>query len=477
MIRRAITRSSMATLAGLAVHYAVFFWSGIPLWTETIAEWIMARTPSRWAVPILESLGEWAKPFAVTGGLAVLGFGLFFPALLGLTRWRRWWWAAAGLVVVGWSFVFDYRSAVGQASFWIPALTVVAMLSRPARGPATDLGRRGVLAASLPVVMTAGTAAVAVESWVRNRALAKSAVEPVALFPFQPPAETFAPTLVRRAVTPVDQFYGMSKNTVDPAIHPAVWKLRITVDGRPIREIRYTELLAVPRVERYVTLRCVSNTLKSDLMGTALWSGVHLAQLVDRRQLPSGIVEVAVIGVEGHGDSLSPDYAFSDEVLFALGMNGKTLSRAHGFPLRLLTPRYYGFKNVKWMGEIAFLTRPYLGTWPKMGYTKEPLIHTASHIDRYQRDNGVVRLGGVSFAGVRGIRAVRLRGGKGEWKDALLEKPLSPYTWTRWQGEVPDLGASEVEARALDGTGRWQEAEEGPLFPNGMTGPTIRRIS
>ena len=86
-------------------------------------------------------------------------------------------------------------------------------------------------------------------------------------------------------------------------------------------------------------------------------------------------------------------------------------------------------------------------------------------------------MGGVSFAGVRGIQAVRLRAGQGEWNDALLEKPLSPYTWTRWQGAVPDLGVNEVEARALDGTGRWQEAEEGPLFPTGVTGPTIRRIS
>ena len=268
----------------------------------------------------------------------------------------------------------------------------------------------------------------------------------------------------------------MSKNAIDPALDPAIWRLKISIDGRQVRQLSFDELLALPRSARFVTLRCISNTLRSDLMGTAVFSGFRLSHIVDRATLPSNIVEVAVIGVDGHGDSFPLDYAFSDEALFALGMNGKTLDRTHGFPVRFLSPRYYGFKNVKWISDIAFVSQPYFGTWPRLGYSKQPLIHTASHIDRVRKENGQIQVGGVSFAGVRGIQRVELRADQGPWQPATLEEPLSGYTWTRWVGTLAAAQAKVIEARAQDGEGHWQESTSGSLFPDGLTGPTIRRL-
>ena len=55
----------------------------------------------------------------------------------------------------------------------------------------------------------------------------------------------------RVLVTPVSEFNGMCKYTVDPVIGPANWRLEIT----------YAELLSLPRTARFVTLRCIGNTL------------------------------------------------------------------------------------------------------------------------------------------------------------------------------------------------------------------------
>ena len=465
-------RSSIATLAGLAVHYAGAYLFGLPFWTDTIAEWIMARTPSRWAVPLLEIFGPWAKPFAVTGGLATLGFAVLLVAMLG----RRWMWPGAVVASLALSTIFGYWSLAGQMLFWVPAIT--ALLVLPRRGApapaAAGLSRREAFA------MVGGTAAVAVESYLRNRSLARRAVKPTALAPLPPNLNrgSFGDGLVRKRITPVSEFYGMSKNAVDPVIDPATWRLKITRDGTPVREFTYAELLSLPRIARFVTLRCISNTLKSDLMGTAHWSGIYLNQLLDQRQLPAGIVEMAVIGIDGHGDSFSLEYAFSNDTIFALGMNGETLNRTHGFPIRILTPRYYGLKNVKWISELAFVSKPYTGTWPKLGYTKEPVIHTASHIDRVERTQGRIRCGGASFAGSRGIRAVQIRADHGPWVDATLEPALSEYALTRWVAELQVVAsAGVIEARAQDGLGAWQSDVETPLFPNGVDGPTIRSIS
>ncbi len=444
----------LVTLAGLLPHYLAFYLFGSPLWTETIAEWIMARTPSAYAVTILQTLGPWAKPFAMTGALAVLGLAVM------VSLQARWIGALVCALGLGWAF--GYSSWLGQLSFWSGVLL-------SSYKPVPHLaGRREFMAA--------GVAAVALESYIRNAALARRAVEPVALFPFHPPVENFAPGLVRKAVTPIAEFYGMSKNTVDPAVDPRTWRLKITADGQTLQEVSYSELLALPRVERYATLRCISNTLKSDLMGTAQWSGLFLSRLIDRTKLPTNMVEAAVIGTDGHGDSFTLDYAFSDELLLALGMNGKTLDRTHGFPIRLIAPRYYGFKSVKWISEIAFVSRPYFGTWPKLGYTKEPAVHTASHFDRVLPGPGGWQAGGVSFAGMRGIERVQVRADAGPWVNATLDQPLSTYTWTRWYAKLPVSSAAQLEARAMDGMGRWQESIPGPLFPNGVTGPTVRSM-
>lgn len=268
----------------------------------------------------------------------------------------------------------------------------------------------------------------------------------------------------------------MSKNAVDPLIDPARWRLRVTLDGKPWREYRYAELLSLPRTQRYATLRCISNTLRSNLMGNALWSGVFFSQIIDRRELPADVVEVAILGADSHGDSFPLDYIFSTHALLALGMNGKTLERKHGFPLRLVAPRYFGFKNVKWIEEIRFVKTPYYGTWPRMGYTKEALVHTFSYIDRILPAQEGFLVGGIALAGDRGIQRVQIRADQGAWFDAELEPPLSPYAWTRWRGVIPVKSATTIEARAQDGLGNWQATEESPLFPSGVSGPTIRRI-
>ncbi len=332
-----------------------------------------------------------------------------------------------------------------------------------------------VARAGLPLAMGAGVIAVAAESFLRNQVLAERATQPTDLFPFQPPAErqTFGAGLVRKDVTPVREFYGMSKDSVDPVIDARTWRLNVTVDGRVIQSFGYGDLLALQRQVRYVTLRCISNTLQSDLMGTAEWMGVQLSQLVEQAALPPGIVECAFIGSEGHDDSLKIDYAYGAETLLALGMNGKTLSRTHGFPIRLLAPRYYGCRNVKWISEVRFVREPYYGTWQRLGYTNEPVIHIASHIDRMRRSGPLVEFGGVSFAGSRGIRAVRVRANGGPWEAAQLEPALSPFTWTRWTAQLRAGEGARIEANAQDSCGAWQELAAGNPFPNGPHGPTI----
>jgi DMSO/TMAO reductase YedYZ molybdopterin-dependent catalytic subunit len=468
-ISRAIQISSAAVLVGLFFHYLAFYSIHTPLLTDQISEWMMARTPSRFSVLILTTLGAWAKPWAATGALATLGFCLFLCRMLS----RRAMIVTASCVIACLlDYSIGYPSVFGALTFWVPAVAVIAFVRCRVQQTSVVPARRKFL---MEAIMSSGVVAVAAESYLREASLEKRAVQPVELFPFQPNIgdRNFGAGLVRNEISTVPQFYGMSKNTVDPLIDLNTWRLKVTLDGKMIRSLRFGELLSLSRECRYITLRCISNTLKSDLMGTAQWAGVHLSQIVDRRTLPENIVEAAFIGVEGHDDSLKLDYAFGPDALLAVGMNGKTLSRTHGFPVRLLAPSYYGCRNVKWLGEIRFVSKPYYGTWQRLGYTKDPIIHIASHIDHIRRDGSMLQFGGVSFAGTRGIQAVRVRANGGGWIPARLEPAISPYAWTRWVAQVRAAPESTIEANAQDRTGAWQELKAENPFPNGPAGPTI----
>lgn len=112
-----------------------------------------------------------------------------------------------------------------------------------------------------------------------------------------------------------------------------------------------------------------------------------------------------------------------------------------------------------------------------MGYTKEPVVHTGTYIDRIRREGDRLRVGGVAYAGIRGVRRVEVRADAGPWVEAQLETPMARYTWTRWKAELDAPRAEFVQARAQDGEGRWQAEQEKPLFPDGVAGPTIKRVS
>ena len=85
----------------------------------------------------------------------------------------------------------------------------------------------------------------------------------------------------------------------------------------------------------------------------------------------------------------------------------------------------------------------------------------------------MLEFGGVSFAGSRGVRAVRVRANDGPWEPARLEPALSPYTCTRWLAQLRAAAGAKIEANAQDGCGAWQELAAANPFPNGPAGPTI----
>src|SRR3712207_7649372 len=50
-----------------------------------------------------------------------------------------------------------------------------------------------------------------------------------------------------------------------------------------------------------------------------------------------------------------------DDVILAWEANGQPLPPAHGFPLRLIVPTWYGMASVKWLKAITVIDHPFQG--------------------------------------------------------------------------------------------------------------------
>ena len=271
-------------------------------------------------------------------------------------------------------------------------------------------------------------------------------------------------------------FYIVSKNIIDPDVNVSGWSLKI--DGLVEHPATYVfdDIKALPAFSDYYTLQCISNEVGGDLWGNAHWTGVRLVEILTRAGLKAGIRKVAFHAEDGYDDSIPLDVALRPDTLLAYAMNGEPLTKAHGYPARLLIPGIYGMKNVKWINRIELVDYDYKGYWMQRGWSDVATYQTSTRIDapksRAQVPTGQVTLAGVTFAGARGIDKVEVSLDDGKtWQPAMLKPALSQNAWNLWLLNTSlDTGTYTVKARAVDGTGAVQTPLEQDPVPEGSTG-------
>ena len=167
-------------------------------------------------------------------------------------------------------------------------------------------------------------------------------------------------------------------------------------------------------------------------------------------------------------------------------MNGLTLPTRHGYPLRAVIPGLYGMMSAKWVKQIYLSDAVYLGFWQTRGWSNDATVQTVTFI-RVPADGatvslsgngGSVILGGVAFAGDRGISKVEVSvDGGNTWQEATLKPPASNLTWVLWAFEwTPEPGNYLVYARATDGGGAQQTSAQSDTFPSGATGYVVSTV-
>jgi DMSO/TMAO reductase YedYZ molybdopterin-dependent catalytic subunit len=307
--------------------------------------------------------------------------------------------------------------------------------------------------------------------------------------------ETSIPALIGGLVMPNAHFYVRNHFQI-PTFDAG--SFRLTVGGlveRPL-SLGVRDLQNLRSQTLVVTLECAGNgrTLfdppiegeKWNLgaVSTAEWTGVPLVEVLDRAGVRTGAREVLFRGadcgtVEGRSTpihferSLQLDQARDADVLLAYAMNGEPLPIQHGYPLRLIVPRWYAVASVKWLTEIELIDAPFDGyyqgnkywyEWERDGRpTREPvtlqrvraLITEPGANEEVRRGDVVIR--GVAWSGAAPIARVDVSVG-GSWQEAHLIGERHRHCWQWWEliTRIEQPGMTIVRARATDLAGRAQ---------------------
>jgi DMSO/TMAO reductase YedYZ molybdopterin-dependent catalytic subunit len=283
-------------------------------------------------------------------------------------------------------------------------------------------------------------------------------------------------------ITPVADFYHVSKNIADPVVDVANWSLSIGGLVKNPRIYTLDELVQRSTTRNITTLSCISNELNGDLAGTAEWAGIPLRDLLEEVGINPATVDLVFRAADGYDDSIPFATAMSPSTMLVTAMNGEPLPSDHGGPARIIVPPIYGMKNVKWLEQIEAVDLDYKGYWETRGWSDTAQYQIWGRIDTPASGSevqaGEVLVAGVAAAGNRGILRVEISTDDGQtWADAELEPSINPnFTWVRWVYPLQASGNVTVLMRATDGEGVVAPMERNPPLPDGATGWPDREV-
>jgi DMSO/TMAO reductase YedYZ molybdopterin-dependent catalytic subunit len=311
-------------------------------------------------------------------------------------------------------------------------------------------------------------------------------------------------------LTPSELFYVRSH-------FPAPWldavSYRLEIDGavRHPLSLSYDELRRLPSETRVATLECAGNSRVFlvpqvegaqwglGAVGNAEWTGVPLADLLERAGLADDACEMVLEGADrgtpkeppippnpiSYSRGIPRQKAMQREVLVAYQMNGRDLARDHGYPVRAIVPGHYGMAAVKWLTRIRAVREPFRGYWQTSdyGYWDDALgqpirralgeIQVKSEIARpaaYETltPNTPYTITGAAWSGETEVTEVMVSTDGGEaWAQAEFIDPALRHAWRRWKLDwiTPEKpGSYTLLARAKDANGCVQPDRHDPNY-------------
>jgi len=156
-----------------------------------------------------------------------------------------------------------------------------------------------------------------------------------------------------------------------PTFDPATYSLEVFgLLDKPFK-LSYADLQDLPQESQVSDFHCVTGWSVEDVH----WEGVRIQELLKAVNLAPNARALRFNSAELPYDSaLTLEQALLPDVMLALKMDGKPLTRPHGSPVRLVIPQMYGYKGVKWLKSIEVSREAFAGYWEREGYDNDAWV-------------------------------------------------------------------------------------------------------
>ncbi len=292
-------------------------------------------------------------------------------------------------------------------------------------------------------------------------------------------------------LTPTEDFFSIGHYGT-PEVDASAYRLQVTgLVERPIT-LTLDELKARPKVEPTTVFECSGNSrgLVHGMVGNATWAGAALIPLLAEVRPTADSREVYFWGAdtgteEIRGQEYEQNFARSMSLehvnelgpILAYEMNGEPLPVAHGFPVRLIVPGWYGIAQVKWLERIElgvdrlmtrFMAKDYVTLMGREENGRTEWLETSvthqrvkSVIARVTRAEDQFTIFGAAWSDGTPLDRVEVRVDDGAWRAATMDRPDDPHTWTFFTFETEGLtpGEHTLVSRATDVDGRTQPVD------------------
>ena len=154
-------------------------------------------------------------------------------------------------------------------------------------------------------------------------------------------------------------------------LHQDTW--RFTMDGLVNRSLsfRWEDFVRLPRKVQVSDFHCVEGWSVFNIT----YEGLLVADLLALAGIRPEARYVKFYSADGsYADALTLEQAQLPDVMIVLLMDGKPIPRVLGGPARLIMPRMYAYKAVKWVTRIELIDQPYLGYWEYHGFETDAWV-------------------------------------------------------------------------------------------------------
>lgn len=283
----------------------------------------------------------------------------------------------------------------------------------------------------------------------------------------------------RQEYTPLDEHYRIDILSGRLPDIPEDYTLPIT--GLVENPVEWTldDIRDMPNMTEFITMSCISNRIGGSLISTTKWTGVSFQHILEQIQPDESAAALRITGADDFDEYIELDKIREDErIMLVYAFDDQPLPLRNGFPLRTHIPNHYGMKQPKWITGIEVVDSWAEGYWVRRGWSRDAVVRATSVIDTVADqaiyDEGgtmFVPIGGIAWAGDRGISRVQVRVDEGEWQDAQLRSPMSDRAWTIWRYDWQfEEGTHRFEVVCYDGNGDMQITEVNGVRPDGATG-------